>query len=235
MNIFTLCHTRSVAAAAMALSLAVTHAASFDPAANFSLAGNPNGPWSYGYSQVLGGPMILHATSGSFDGLEYWDTDISIGLPWVARNVSAFPVNWAGTTTMAPGALSLHPGPSGQVALLRFTVPSTGQYAINGAFFGQDYVGPTTTDVHLLLNGSSIFDGVVADFGTSHSFNITMALAGGSHLDFAVGFGSNQNYLYDSTGLTATITQVPEPTIFALAGVAAGLLCLSRRRNNSTF
>jgi len=200
---------------------------------DFSLGGNPNGPWSYGYSQTLGGPLIPHATSGSYSGLDFWGTDISIGLPWVARNSTASPINWAGTTTFAPGALSLHPGPNGQVAILRFTVPSTGQYAINGAFFGQDYVGPTTTDVHLLLNGSSIFDGVVADFGTSQSFNITTALAAGSHLDFAVGFGSNQTYLYDSTGLAATITQVPEPTTLALAGVAAGLFCLSRRRENS--
>jgi hypothetical protein len=217
-------------AIALALVSTVIRAASFDPSVNFSLSGNPNGPWSYGYSQTLGGSLISHATSGSNSGLEFWNTDISIGLPWVARNSTASPMNWAGTTAFAPGALSLHPGPNGQVAILRFTAPSTGQYAINGAFFGQDYVGPTTTDVHLLLNGSSIFDGAVADFGTSHSFNITIALASGSHLDFAVGFGSNQNYLYDSTGLTATITQVPEPATLAMVGVAASLLRLSRRQ-----
>ena len=219
-----------VIAAALALSSAVVHAASFNPSADFSLSGNPNGRWSYGYSQTLGGPLIPHATSGSNSGLDFWNTDISIGLPWVAHNSTALPMNWAGTTTVAPGALSLHPGPNGQVAILRFTAPSTGQYAINGAFFGQDYIGPTTTDVHLLLNGSSIFDGVVSDFGTSQPFNITTALTAGSRLDFAVGFGSNQTYLYDSTGLAATITQVPEPTTLVLAGVAVGLLCLSRRR-----
>lgn len=227
----TLLRTPAIAAA-LALSSAVVHAASFNPSVDFSLSGNPNGPWSYGYSQTLGGPLIPHASSGSNGGLDFWNTDISIGLPWVARNSTASPMNWAGTTVFAPGALSLHPGPNGQVAILRFTAPSTGQYAISGAFFGQDYVGPTTTDVHLLLNGSSIFDGVVADFGTSQSFNITTALAAGSFLDFAVGFGSNQTYLYDSTGLTATITQVPEPTTLALAGVAFSLRLLSRRQKS---
>jgi hypothetical protein len=217
----------------MALSLAGAHSASFDPAADFSLAGNPNGPWSYGYSQTPGGPLILHATSGGGDGLEFWNTDISIGLPWVVRNSTTTPVNWAGTTVFAPGALSLHPGPNGQMAILRFTVPSTGQYSIDGAFFGQDYVGPTTTDVHVLLNGTSIFDGVVSDFGTSQPFNTTLALASGSYLDFVVGFGSNQTYLYDSTGLSVLITPVPEPRALALAGVAAGLLCLPRRRKSS--
>src|SRR5262245_33945216 len=81
-TMFTLLRNPAIAAA-LALSAAVAHAASFDPTTAFSLAGNPNGPWSYGYSQTLGGPFILHAGSGSTGGLDYWDTDISIGLPWV--------------------------------------------------------------------------------------------------------------------------------------------------------
>lgn len=153
-------------------------------------------------------------------------------MPWVVRNSTVAPINWAGTTVFAPGALSLHPGPQGEVEVLRFTAPSAGQYLINGAFFGQDYVGPTTTDVHILLNGTSIFDGVVSDYDVSHPFSTTVTLAAGSHLDFAVGVGSNQSYLYDSTGLSATITSVPEPTTLALAGATAGLLCLFRSRKN---
>lgn len=190
---------------------------------------NPNGPWSYGYSQTLGGPLILHATSGNDGSLDFWNTDISIGLPWVAHNSTAAPVSWAGTTVLAPGALSLHPGPQGEVEVLRFTVPADGQYLLNGEFFGQDYIGPTTTDVHILLNGTSIFDDVVSDYGISHAFSTTLMLGSGSHLDFAVGFGSNQTYLYDSTGLSTAITLVPEPTTLTLAGVAAGLLCVIRR------
>lgn len=218
--------------AAIALSVATTLAATFNPVTEFSLAGNPNGPWRYGYSATLGGPLILHTTSGSDGGLNYWNTDISIGLPWVVCNSSAASINWAGTTTLEPGALSLHPGPNGEVAVLRFTVPATGQYLVAGSFFGQDYIGPTTTDVHLLLNGVAIFNDIVSDYGINHSFNTTLTLTAGSQLDFAVGFGSNENYLYDSTGLTALITQVPEPSALALLGGAASLLYQFRRRKN---
>jgi len=225
---FALGRTPAIAAA-MAVSLTVAYPATFDPAADFSFAANPNGPWSYGYSQTLGGSLILHTTSGGGSGLDFWNTEISIGLPWVVRNSSASPVNWSGTTVFAPGALSLHPGPQGEVEVLRFTVPSDGQYQISGEFFGQDYVGPTTTDVHILLNGASIFDDVVSDYAISHPFSTTLMLGSGSHLDFAVGFGSNQTYLYDSTGLSAAITLVPEPTMLTFAGVAAGLLCVIRR------
>jgi hypothetical protein len=218
--------------AAIALSVATTLAAAFNPATEFSLAGNPNGPWRYGYASTLGGPLILHTTSGNSGGLDYWNTDISIGLPWIVRNSSAVPINWAGTTLFEPGALSLHPGPNGEVAVLRFTVPSTGQYLVAGAFFGQDYIGPTTTDVHLLLNGTAVFNDVVSDYGSNHSFNTTLTLAAGSQLDFAVGFGSNGNYLYDSTGLAALITPVPEPSALALLGIAASLRYQFRRREN---
>ena len=231
MKMFSLIRVAGVAAA-LALSTAVVSAASFsyDPAADFSLSGNPNGPWSYGYAQTLGGPLIVHATSGSGGGLDFWNTDISIGLPWVVRNSTAAPINWAGTTVFSPGALSLHPGPNGQVAILRFTVPAAGQYLVNSSFFGQDYVGPTTTDVHLLVNGTSIFNDAVSDFGVNHPFNTTLTLAAGSQLDFAVGFGSNGNYLYDSTGLSALITLVPEPSSLTLVGLAVGMLCRFRRR-----
>jgi hypothetical protein len=228
MNMFPVGRAPAIATA-MALSLVIAHPSPFNPAADFSLAGNPNGPWSYGYSQTLGGPLIHHATSGSGSGVDFWNTDISIGLPWIVRNSTATPINWAGTTVFEPGVLSLHPGPQGEVAVLRFTVPSAGQYLISADFFGQDYVGPTTTDVHILLNGTSIFDDVVSDYGISHPFSTTLTMAAGSHLDFAVGFGSNQTYLYDSTGLAATITSVPEPSTLALVGLAAGLLYRVRR------
>lgn len=219
-------------AAAVAVSLAVAHPASFDPVADFSLAGNPNGPWSYGYSLTLGSPLILHATSGSGGGLDFWNTDIHIGLPCVVRNSTAAPINWAGTTVFAPGGLSLHPGPNGELAILRFMVPTAGQYAVSGAFFGQDYVGPTTTDVHIWLNGTSLFDASVSDYDINHPFSTMLTLGAGNFLDFAVGIGSNQTDLYDSTGLSATITLVPEPATVALLGLTTGLLFRFRRREN---
>ena len=221
-------------AAALALSSAVAYSAAFDPAAEFSLAANPNGPWSYGYSQTLGGPLVLHSTSGSGGGLDYWNTDVWIGLPWIVRNSTTAPILWSGTAQFAPGTLSLHPGAFGEVEILRFKVPATGQYLISGAFFGQDFVGPTTSDAHIMVNGTSVFDALILDSGINHSFNLTLALEAGSHLDFAVGFGFltpngfDSNY-YDSTGLSALITPVPEPSALALIGLGAGVLCCFRR------
>jgi hypothetical protein len=214
MNLFRI--VLHVLIASLAVTSAVAHAATFDPAADFSLSGNPHGPWSYGYSQTLGGPLILHTNSGSGGGLDYWNTDVWIGLPWIVRNATTNPILWSGTATFEPGVLSLHPGAFGEVEVLRFTAPVAGSYRVYGAFFGQDSVGPTTSDVHILRDGTSIFDAAVSDFGTAHAFDTTLTLAAGSQLDFAVGLGFittniyDSNY-YDSTGVSALITQVPAP------------------------
>lgn len=215
MNLFTIVGYPA-AAAAFALSITIAQSATFDPAADFSLTGNPHGPWTYGYAETLGGPLILHTNSGSGDGLEYWNTDIWIGLPWIAHNATTNPILWAGTATFEPGVLSLHPGAFGEVEVLRFTVPVTGQYQVSGAFFGQDWVGPTTSDAHILLDGNAIFEAAVFDFGNAHAFSTNLTLAAGSQLDFAVGVGFittnvyDSNY-YDSTGVSALITHVPNP------------------------
>ncbi len=68
-------------------------------------------------------------------------------------------------------------------------------------------------------DGSSIFDGTVTGYGSGAgpSFSTTAALGTGGYLDFAVGYGANQTFWDDSTGLSAQITMVPEPSIIMLA------------------
>jgi hypothetical protein len=68
--------------------------------------------------------------------------------------------------------------------------------------------------------------------GAEKQFTTIATMAAGSYLDFGVGYGSNQTYLYDSTGLSAVITPVPEPATLALASLATGLFCRFQSREN---
>ena len=99
--------------------------------------------------------------------------------------------------------------------------PALAEPVAPGAFSGID-LGGTTTDVHILLNGVSIFDGNVNGFGpnTGPSFSLTRALSVDDTLDFAVGFGANGDFFRDATALAAHIapTAVPEPASFILLG-----------------
>ena len=180
----------------------------FDVANDFSVAGNPNGARSYGYSTTLNGPLILNAETGSYgSGVNYWRTNLSLDVPSAFCNTSQ-QVATVSTVQLQPGQFGFHPGPNDEYEKARLTVPTTSTYSITGAFSGVDVHG-TTTDVHILLNGVSIFDGAVNGFGpnTGPSFSLTKTLAANDTLDFAVGYGSN-DYFTDSTGLAAHIAPV---------------------------
>ena len=128
-----------------------------------------------------------------------------------------------------------HPGPSGQDSILRLTAPSAGVYTVSGAFSNGDNA---TTDVHILANNVSVFDGSINHPGGLNSapFSFATTLVGGETLDFAVGYGSNGNYYNDSTLLNATVTTgVPEPMTWALMTMGFFTLGATLRRRRSAY
>jgi hypothetical protein len=116
----------------------------------------------------------------------------------------------------------MHPGPQDQYSVIRFTAPNAGTFVLATSFTGID-VDQTTTDVHVLHDGSSIFNGNVHGFGSGSgpSFTTTLTLHAGDTIDFAVGYGADGNYFNDSTGISATLSSVPEPASLIL--LALGL------------
>jgi len=142
-------------AAVVELIAMTSNARVYDVAADFSTNSNPNGVWSYGYSTTLAGPVTLHNERGNLAGLDYWRTDIWLGVPGVYFNPGHSTVT-NNTLVLGPRQLSFHPGPNGEFCLIRFTAPTNGQYQVSGVFTGVDTDG-TTTDVHILVNGV-IFD-----------------------------------------------------------------------------
>jgi len=94
------------------------------------------------------------------------------------------------------------------------------------------------TDVHVLLNGVSLFSAPITGFGVPTSFTYPGGVvAAGSKLDFVVGFGSDGNFLFDSTGFNANISfqpsgVVPEPGSLVLVGSClVGLAGFTWRRH----
>jgi hypothetical protein len=221
--------TAVLAVAAAALTPAVARGAVFDAASDFSLSANPNGAWSYGYQDSLGGPLnayeVATADWRGTSNLEAWTTD-RIGVdPNISHNPTDAELSFV-TVHVPPNGLTLHPGPGGQPSVLRWTAPAADAYAVTAAFRGND---ETTTDVHVLHNDASVFDGRVTTYGEGPSFSTVLTVAAGDTIDFAVGNGSN-GYFNDSTGLSATITPLPEPLgMMALSLAALGLMRRPRR------
>ena len=214
---------------------AQSFAASFDAFADFSTTLNPNGVWSYGQTPTLGGSFtpLLAGSCGPLTGWNNSGTANPSGSPPFIFKGSGT----CGTGTPLSGQLDVHPGSGGQFADVRWTSPSAGTFAVTGLFEGID---PTAggTDVHVLLNGAHLFDGAITNFGVPLPFALTGAVAAGAKLDFAVGFGSDGNFAFDSTGFSAAISfqpssAVPDPGSLMLLGsgvIALGGLSWRRHR-----
>lgn len=180
---------------------------SYNAVNDFSATQN-NGTWKYGYKSLSGSTFNAYPSNANLfgGGLDSWSPGYC--CPMITRNNT-------GTTYTYPGApsvvqptdvLNLHPGPSGERSIVRWTAPSSGTYIITGRFQGIDTAG-TTTDVAVLHNSTSIFTGNVNGYGNQAQFSVTRTVVAGDTIDFQTGYGSNNSYASDSTGLAATISK----------------------------
>lgn len=204
------------------------HSSTWSLADNFSYSRNPDGQWSYGWSETLGGKFkidtIFEATlyntaGGSATG---WrgDAYLSEGdyYPLVMRYsgdagkdvsvLDGYAANGAGSGEVVirqrSGGIVMHPAPNAY-AVARWTAPVAGTYFISAAFY--DAGGHATTDVHVARNDVLLFNGKVNGAGSTQAWNSAdkgIALAAGDTIDAIVGNGGN-GYASDSTGVDLVI------------------------------
>jgi hypothetical protein len=213
---------------AMLLSLAVLTlpdaASAYSAAGDFSTAANPNGVWSYGWSYGLGGtfvPDTSNTTSYSATGLGGWlSYQFTDGAPYMLHNGTASPIA-NGNSTYQPGQLSEQPGYSNEVAIVRWTAPSNGTFNVAATFSGLSSLGDSV-DVHVLYDGTSLFNSTVNGHPAPASFSGLQSVLAGDTIDFVVGNG-NGDPNEDNTALLAIIT-VPEPGALGLVGMGFGCL-----------
>lgn len=196
---------------------------------------NPYGAWSYGYQNTLLGAFAPFANYGTAPGgtIQYWHTS-AIPAIGVYFNSTPAPAVAYTTVSLEPNSIALHPGPTGQYAVLRYTAPASANYTITGSWYSEDFAVGATTDVHILNDGTSLFNGLVNGNAPPIYFNEDVLLIAGETINFMVGYGSNNAYQYDMTGLTLSITAVPEPAHYAglalLTALATATFLEKRRR-----
>ncbi len=196
-----------------------------DVALGFSATNNPIGSWSYGYTLDRGGAFTLfdtHAPDAA--GLDVWKKAGTQAT--VSHNGTATGKLAGGTVYTPAGGLNLFPGASDEWAVVRWTAPATGSYAVNAHFVPRALAnaGGGAAEVALLHGSAVVFDRWVQfPLGlATATVTATLAMNAGETLDLTVGNASDGNNL-DVIGLDATIDRVaPDPgpagPVFTLGG-----------------
>jgi len=174
-------------------------------AGDFSISSNPNGVWSYGYSTTLGSALILYTSNTtSYSGLGVDGWLAPEGIPYLLYNNTSNTVKNA-NSTYQPGQLILQSGYDGLYSIVRWTAPSSGQFSIAATLSGLSSLGDSS-EVHVLLNGTPIFNSAVIGSPGPVSYSVTTNLVVGDTVDFASGDSSDGSPNEDNTALTAIIT-----------------------------
>ena len=168
----------------------------YSAAVNFSSTANPNSIWSYGYSYSLGGTFSPYTLAGT----TYLSGEVGWFGPIPGCCAPGYPLVVA-QPNVIPAVLDMGPGPN-SYTIVRWTAPNRGVWDVVGNFFG---TGFTTGDVHVLHNGSPVFNSPVIGSSVA-SFSLSIRLKPGDTLDFAAGPGPDGNNDGDPTGFSVTIT-----------------------------
>jgi len=214
-----------IAIAVMLLTMVAGAQTTFDLAADFSLHDNPNKVWQYGYSaanSLAPDQFRLDKYSDGGSPIVFWHPAASSGpgpgyYPYVAYNTTKQSQAWpsANGWVVRGGEVAMEASNSGQYSLVRFVAPASGNYKITAQFTGVHVW--STTDVHVLHNGTSLFDADIDGYGSDPAFrkvegaSPTAAYSGqlemkaNDTLTFAVGYGKNKTNSGDTTGLFARV------------------------------
>jgi hypothetical protein len=214
-----------IAVVVMLLAMVAQAQTTFDLSTDFSLRDNPNKVWQYGYSATNSldpDQFRLDKYSDAGSPICFWHPEASSGpgpgyYPYVAYNTTKQSQAWPSPNgwVVRGGEVAMEASNSGQYSLVRFVAPAAGTYKISAQFEGVHVW--STTDVHVLHNGTSLFDADIDGYGGDPAFrkvegaSPTAAYSGqlemktGDTVTFAVGYGKNKTNSGDTTGLFAKI------------------------------
>jgi hypothetical protein len=200
----------------------------FDLSNDFSIESNPHKVWQFGYSDTNSLTLTeanqfrLDKSADSSGIIRFWHPAANSApepgyYPYIAYNSSKKSEVGCNGWAVRPGELAMEASKIGQYGLIRFVAPEAGTYRVSAKFEGIHY-GLSTTDVHVLQNGTSLFDADIEGYGGDPAFHKVegaspnaeysgeVAMKKNETLTFAIGYGKNKTHYGDTTGLFVKVT-----------------------------
>ncbi len=186
-----------------------TSTPTYDAVKDFSIQSNPNGVWSYGWESTLGSTLNLYTVTDttSVPGMSAWlrSGTFPLSPQYLAHNDTDKQIcrtTWCDPTTY----LLSHPGPKGELSILRWTAPSSGTFLMQVNSQGLDCC-TTSTYFHVLLNSTrSFLKAPINSYQWPLSFHPrAWTLSAGDTVDFIVDWGKDGDFHSDSTGVEVKV------------------------------
>jgi PEP-CTERM motif-containing protein len=219
----------SVVMGCLVLGAKIAQGQVYDAVSNFT-GTNPSGTWSYLWGTSVGANLVpLEVPFSPAPQDSGVDNGLAIpNMVRVTRNFGSGNASFA-TIIVPPNLLDIDP--EGEVADVRWTAPTTADYSVSGLFQMTD-TDSQPHEVQILRDYNAsvpLLADILASptYGLQVPFDYSGTLSAGESLDFIV--NSTAGYASLSTGLSATITVVPEPATIGLFGITAAALLLRRR------
>jgi hypothetical protein len=199
---------------ATTLIASTQYALGTNAAGDFDLNNNPTSQsgWSYGFKpSLMARFQLLSAKSTANPQLQGWTISRTVLYPDVTKNISGGSLT--GNAEFVPnGALTLGglaAGPNRAYAVVRWTAASANDFILRGSFsLFWSLRTDSYADVHILLNGVSIFSSIVTRQSVA-PFSQVITVQAGDTVDFVGGLGDSARP-WGRTILDATISPVPE-------------------------
>src|SRR5665213_1082252 len=146
------------------------NATTWNAAADFSTAQNPNGQWAYGEGTAGTNPTLfvnsftqaggdISPVTGS-QKVSYWQSSTQVSrVPLIGENFGSGQSSCCNTVLIPTGVLWMHPGQNLD-AIVQWTAPSAGTYSYAGSFALLD-TSPTGIIGEVFLNGTLLFSGTL--------------------------------------------------------------------------
>jgi len=202
----------------------------YDLSRDFSLTMNPAGPWEFGFSatpSLAPDQFKRYRVADARNPIGFWHPAPEVNAdegyyPYAAWNAAKRSrVDPTRSWALGPGEVALEASNDGQYSIVRFVVPRSGRHRVQARFRGI-HARLSSTDVHVLVNATSVLDASVEGYGGDRKFHPrqgrqpraifsrALDLQAGDVVSFAVGYGSNRTHFNDTTGLRVRIV-APRP------------------------